>query len=83
MGVRLCFVEFVFSFGFEFEPQSYIIHSVPVLDEDARAWKKLKPKDIEAGAIQLLKALQGNYISQGVSLSQSKEMLANCRMFVA
>ena len=59
------------------------LFSVPVLDEDARAWKKLKPKDIEAGAIQLLKALQGNYISQGVSLSQSKEMLANCRMFVA
>ena len=59
------------------------LFSVPVLDEDARAWKKLQPKDIEAGAIQLLKALQGNYISQGVSLSQSKEMLANCRMFVA
>ena len=41
------------------------LFSVPVLDEDARAWKKLQPKDIEAGAIQLLKALQGNYISQG------------------
>ena len=41
------------------------LFSAPVLDEDARAWKKLQPKDIEAGAIQLLKALQGNYISQG------------------
>eukprot|EP00438_Fugacium_kawagutii_P017484 Skav217980 [mRNA] locus=scaffold496:402099:408191:- [translate_table: standard] len=41
------------------------LFSVPVLDEGARAWKKLAPKDIEAGAIQLLRALQGNYISQG------------------
>eukprot|EP00438_Fugacium_kawagutii_P008899 Skav215707 [mRNA] locus=scaffold2573:242958:252224:+ [translate_table: standard] len=41
------------------------LFSKPVLDEGARAWKKLAPKDIEAGAIQLLRALQGNYISQG------------------
>ena len=25
LGVRLCVVEFVFSFGFEFEPQSHFI----------------------------------------------------------
>eukprot|EP00438_Fugacium_kawagutii_P014564 Skav232307 [mRNA] locus=scaffold882:595493:597445:- [translate_table: standard] len=41
------------------------LFSTPVLDEGVRAWKKLAPKDIEAGAIQLLRALQGNYVSQG------------------
>ena len=41
------------------------LFSVPVLDEDAGTWTKLQPKDIEAGALQLLKALQGNYITQG------------------
>eukprot|EP00438_Fugacium_kawagutii_P001459 Skav211876 [mRNA] locus=scaffold1431:374175:389938:+ [translate_table: standard] len=35
------------------------LFSAPVLDEGARVWKKLVPKDIEAGAIQLVRALQG------------------------
>ena len=39
------------------------LFSTPVLDEDARSWKRLQPKDIEAGAFQLLKALQGKYIT--------------------
>ena len=57
------------------------LFSVPVLDEDVRVWKKLQPKDIEAGAIQLLKALQGNYISQGgkpKAVQRGRQQIAIC-----
>ena len=33
-------------------------------DETKSAWQRLRPEDIEAGATQLLKALQGHYMDR-------------------
>ena len=41
------------------------LFSGPVLDEEKAKWRTLEPKDIEQGAVQLLKALQGTYVTQG------------------
>lgn len=58
------------------------LFSTPVLDEDSKAWKKLEPKDIEAGGMQLLRTLQGNYITQGGKPKAVKgDVIANYRMF--
>ena len=41
------------------------LFSGPVLDEDKGTWRTLAAKDVEEGAVQLLKALQGTYVTQG------------------
>ena len=41
------------------------LFSGPVLDEDKGTWRTLAAKDVEQGAVQLLKALQGTYVTQG------------------
>ena len=41
------------------------LFSGPVLDEDKGTWRTLAAKDVEQGAMQLLKALQETYVTQG------------------